>query len=352
MSNNNKKIGLFIGKFAPMHKGHLHIIKEALKSIDSVIICIGSSQEEMTSKIPFTYEQRYLLTLRSLMDEGLRDKCLITSCLDYNNDEDWVQDIQNTIDYYKVTHLVGFNKDSSSYYLNLFPNIKSIIAEDPYKTTFDKVVNSTDIREKLYQTPFSTWVYKTLWLSEVVTGNTLMMLLNYAEDDKFKEIAKKYTSVKKEVAKFKDYPYPDSLNICCADAVVYDPNNHKILLVTRKDNGSFSCAGGHLDNTETFLQCAIRELKEETGLDLVENDLDEATSTKVFDDPLRSIDSGFRRLTVAHLFLVDYNDFQDISGADDAGHAGWYNVDILNDNSISFHDDHRSIIKVMLNITE
>lgn len=69
--------------------------------------------------------------------------------------------------------------------------------------------------------------------------------------------------------------------------------NGKILLVRRKDtgfmDGYYAIPGGHLDEGESLIQGAARELKEETGLIVEEKDLelfhilqDESESPKNF----------------------------------------------------------------------
>ena len=52
------KVGLYIGRFQPFHMGHLSIVKRALKECDTLVIAIGSSQENRTKKNPFTFEER------------------------------------------------------------------------------------------------------------------------------------------------------------------------------------------------------------------------------------------------------------------------------------------------------
>lgn len=51
-----KKTALFIGRFQPLHYGHLHAIREAIKKYN-VIIVIGSVAKS-DSKNPFSYSQR------------------------------------------------------------------------------------------------------------------------------------------------------------------------------------------------------------------------------------------------------------------------------------------------------
>lgn len=50
--------GVILGRFNPLHKGHVHLIQEALKRCQNVLVFIGSSQESRTSRNPFSYEER------------------------------------------------------------------------------------------------------------------------------------------------------------------------------------------------------------------------------------------------------------------------------------------------------
>ena len=49
---------LFIGRFQPIHKAHLEVIKKILKENDKIVIAIGSSQESNTKENPFSAEER------------------------------------------------------------------------------------------------------------------------------------------------------------------------------------------------------------------------------------------------------------------------------------------------------
>ena len=50
--------GLFIGRFQPFHLGHLATIKFALKSVDDLVIVIGSAQKSHEQRNPFTAGER------------------------------------------------------------------------------------------------------------------------------------------------------------------------------------------------------------------------------------------------------------------------------------------------------
>lgn len=53
------KLGLVLGRFQGIHKGHEAIIEEAMKLCDKVLIFIGSSDKSNTIENPFPYELRY-----------------------------------------------------------------------------------------------------------------------------------------------------------------------------------------------------------------------------------------------------------------------------------------------------
>ena len=61
-------------------------------------------------------------------------------------------------------------------------------------------------------------------------------------------------------------PEPNSL-VVAASAVVFDDDG-RILLQRRADSGLWALPGGGMEMTESLPGCAIREVEEETGLDI------------------------------------------------------------------------------------
>lgn len=53
-----------------------------------------------------------------------------------------------------------------------------------------------------------------------------------------------------------------------AYALITDQTNTKILMVQNRDGGQWTLPGGAVEINETFAEAAIREAKEETGLDI------------------------------------------------------------------------------------
>jgi ADP-ribose pyrophosphatase YjhB (NUDIX family) len=61
-------------------------------------------------------------------------------------------------------------------------------------------------------------------------------------------------------------PAPNSM-IVAASAVVTDAKG-KILLLRRTDSGNWALPGGTMELGESLPDCAVREVREETGLDI------------------------------------------------------------------------------------
>jgi NadR type nicotinamide-nucleotide adenylyltransferase len=57
----SKKVGLTLGKFAPLHQGHQYMIETAMREMDEVIVIIYDSPE--TINIPLSVRSRWIQTL-------------------------------------------------------------------------------------------------------------------------------------------------------------------------------------------------------------------------------------------------------------------------------------------------
>ena len=64
---------LFIGRFQPLHNGHLNIIQNASKKYDEIIIGLGSSQYANSFQNPFSSEERQEMIKNSLKQIGIQN---------------------------------------------------------------------------------------------------------------------------------------------------------------------------------------------------------------------------------------------------------------------------------------
>lgn len=116
------------------------------------------------------------------------------------------------------------------------------------------------------------------------------------------------------------YPRPAVTADCVVMTTEQEP---RVLLIQRGGDpykGRWAIPGGFLNMDETTEQCAIRELEEETGLQIDQVHQIGAYS-KVDRDPRG------RTISVAYLALV--NQPLDVSGQDDAAEAKWFSVNAL-----------------------
>ena len=77
-------------------------------------------------------------------------------------------------------------------------------------------------------------------------------------------------TVRKDYAHEADMPEANSMRPAAAVAIV---NDDKILMLKRMDNGKWTLPGGTMELNESLIDCAVREVREETGLDVKVTDV-------------------------------------------------------------------------------
>ena len=108
--------------------------------------------------------------------------------------------------------------------------------------------------------------------------------------------------------------------------------------------------GGFLEPRETVWQSALRELDEETGLRLLDSDIEAAFKTvQVFDHPDRS--QRGRVITHAHWFDLGPRRPPELTAGDDASDAQWVPIADLMRLENQFHDDHFHILDFFFRLT-
>lgn len=333
-------VAIYIGRFQPYHNAHAKILKHCVETFDHTIVLVGSTNQRVSTKNPFTYEQR--------RDWIIADQpsVIVRPLIDFiYDDAEWVAqinplvfDVFNPGDY--EFHLVGHHKDDSSYYLDIFPNFKYYEMPEIYSG-----ISGTMIRDAWF---YGVSQYWTMRVPEPVSKTMRSM----SASDVYKDLTEEFEYYRKEREMFRDYPFPETLRFTCADSVVVC--NEHVLLIRRKNapgKGTWALPGGFVNQNETFRQCAIRELKEETGINVLKEVLNNAiVNHKLFDSPKRNL--GIPRITDAFYYYLLPEDFEgpanfpEVAAADDAADIKWFPISDIRD--MKLYDDHADIIGYFL----
>lgn len=308
------KSGIFIGRFQPVHRGHIHAIGIAASQVDKLYILIGSANQCRSIKNPWTYSERVNM-IRSKLWSAHITNVEFVPLNDYPyNDTQWIADVRGTAEHFNMgtPTLFGHMKEGNTY-LGWFPDWKFRDIEAQYE------VHATSIRKQMFETD-SPEMPQTV------------------KDD--------FAYYKKQDELFANYPFPETLNFNCSDAVL-ECQGH-VLLIKRKfapGAGAWALPGGFRNARETFLDCAIRELMEETNVRVPEKVLrGSIVKTELFDSPTRSF--GIPRNTLAVYMRINPNPDNSLpraNGADDAVECKWVPLtDVLN--RYDLYDDHAAII--------
>lgn len=144
-------------------------------------------------------------------------------------------------------------------------------------------------------------------------------------------------------------PYPPVF--VTVDAVVRCAGH--VLLVKRghaPGKGLLAAPGGFIEQRETTWQSALRELREETGLALSDDELRRCLKARtVFDHPERS--QRGRTITHAHYFDLGERALPAVQGGDDAAEALWLPLADLPTLEARFLDDHFHMLDHFLGLT-
>jgi len=68
---------LMIGRFQPLHNGHMEVIRKCAAESDNLIIGIGSAQYSHECDNPFTAGERYLMIDEVMKTEGITNYCIV-----------------------------------------------------------------------------------------------------------------------------------------------------------------------------------------------------------------------------------------------------------------------------------
>ena len=295
------QLAVIFGRFEPFHVGHQMLLNKAYAIADEVLVLIGSAFKPRDIKNSFTYRERSFMITEAAKPHKVHIHPLVDDL--YSNDE-WLKEAQKAISSTLTAitgwedrpgkpsvAIVGHKKDFTSDYLDWFPQY-DLVEMDEIPLGLD----ATAIRKVLFEKPEMLSVLKSL-----VHEATHVFLQNFLKTEEYQRLVREYNKITKYKKDWSGTPHPSQF--MTVDAVVKKTGH--ILLGKRKfapGEDLWALPGGFLESMEFLVQAVLRELGEETNIDLPPGLLRNSMSEPiVFDHPFRSL----RGRTVSFAFLFD-----------------------------------------------
>ena len=172
------------------------------------------------------------------------------------------------------------------------------------------------------------------------------LLADWVQGDDWVRLRREYQQIAREKQVWSAVPYP--VTLVTVDAVVRCGGH--VLLIRRgrpPGQGLRALPGGFLETTETVLRAAVRELVEETQIEVPQTEVEAALrGVRVFDHPRRS--QRGRVITHAHFFDLGDRPLPRVLGSDDAAQAEWVPIAELPGMQAQFLDDHHLVLEHFL----
>ena len=345
MTQNTKfDVLVFIGRFQPIHLGHLKVFEEGLKQAEKLYVLVGSTEQPRNLRNPFLFEERAWMVKACVSDPD-QTSVLALPDIAYN-DQAWIGTVQEIVEQQlrqdgldpatAKVGLIGHEKDASSYYLALFPQWSSVGVAP------DEKLSATGLRDNFFRT------------GEIDRTNlpatTVQFLTEFLDDEAYTALRDERLFIDKYREGWQASPYPPTF--VTVDAVVIQSGH--VLLVKRRafpGKGLSALPGGFINADEPLVDAMIRELREETRLKVPEPVLrGSIKGSRVFDDPHRSA----RGRSITHAYLIQLSPqaggLPAVKGGDDAAKALW--LPLANLDSRRMFEDHYHIIQAMLSMAE
>jgi len=244
----SKPYGVFIGRFQPFHKGHEAIINEIIERGYTPVVIIGSIQESGTEKNP------YDVTTRISKLQKVFPGIISFGIKDYSTDEEWIETIVETLKWDNINNYKFFyydkpedrNSEGVHYIPACFGKHNCIELKDK---KFD--ISATQIRHAL----------------DHLHDSTIETIYSTSKGNKFLKIKEN-----------QGYYYAERLGKDSVAFILYDLDTDLYGLINeyKPPIGRFmvTAFGGSLDSEDSPFDTVKKEVLEESGYEVSDNDIE------------------------------------------------------------------------------
>lgn len=341
--NKQYKTAIVIGRHQINHKGHDFLKSHALDIAENVIIILGSSFHSRDPRHPFKWTERRDMINLTLSEA---DRCRVTfiPVRDYYNDAKWNKEVLRLVSQHTTSGkiaLVGAKKDGdvSTYYLDNFPMWDQVLVKSPYS------IDASKLRKVYFEATNLDASLATI--SDMVEEPVLAYLKAWSIRPEYADLVLDHAIAENFKATQESYKFHHLDQT--GDALVTIDNH--VLLGIRKNygRGRYCIPGGFMETHEFSRQTAMRELREETKIGLLDSHiLNHWKGSRVYEHPQRS--ARGRIVTHAHYFALSGSKHPEITAADDLMAVEWVPISKLASMEEEFFEDHFHILDDHFNI--
>ncbi len=340
-----------LGRFQPVHLGHIELLRKALANAQEVVVLIGSAYRPRCIRNPFTFREREVMLRQSVIEKiGAADEARLSVLpvvdslyLPFR----WQQRIQRAVAS-KTERIMNdglrigavWVEGESNPVFTAMPLLEKLPVEKQLSA------NGKIIRADYFSVEMASlagW-YQTIE-NVFLPKSTVTFLQRFTGSKHYPGLRKEYAKITGFIDSWHAAPYTPTFNTC--DALL--TCGAHVLLIQRDQfpgEGLWAMPGGFIDPSEPVEQAVLRELEEETGLVLA-NYKSRLIAEKRFDYPFRS--ARGRVFTSLFHFDLDFTGtLPQIKASDDARNAKWVALTDLRSDLI--FEDHYDILDCMLSL--
>jgi bifunctional NMN adenylyltransferase/nudix hydrolase len=333
---NSFDLAVVLSAFEPVHLVHCAALEQAHAHAPRVLVLLGSARSARSLRHPFSADERMEMLRGAAAERGLPPLQIVSLPDRLYDDLAWHALLETAI----AANVPGAQRIAQ---VQAGPDGRPALpgwawvhgarwnGPDFWEVRRGLLSDAAESRARLdARLPAATHAFLARWRA----GSSCAQLgeeLRYIEDFR---------------ASWRAAPYPPIL--VTTDAVVVHDGH--LLLIQRgraPGRGLWALPGGFVDQDETLLEGCVRELREETGLQLGDALRDASLrGQRIFDAPHRSL----RGRTITHAFRFDLpaGTAVAVQGGDDASAARWVPLAQLDAMESDMFEDHFHIARRML----
>ncbi|MGJ7508100.1 NUDIX domain-containing protein [Variovorax sp. GT1P44] len=321
---------VLIGRFQPFHNGHLALLRQALNAAPVCVVVISSPLQARSPIHPFTWRERAQMIESSLSTED-RARLRIVPVRDHFAESRWIEAVGRDVD--AAMRASGSRLLLGRLKGEMHNDFRELSGWQWRDAEWAPSITAAAARDALFSADSALE-----HLDDHLPRGTVDFLRDWVDLPVIGQLRTEWQLLKDYRASWASTPYPPIL--FTVDCVVRCQDH--ALLIRRGHSpgkGLLAVPGGFMEAHESAREAALRELEEETHLDLPTTTLRASLkSTALFDRPGRS--GRGRMLTNVHHFDLGNRPLPFVRAGDDAAAVEWVPISELPELEGQFTDDH------------